>query len=231
MVSVSIITDTEKLDWNPSGDPSHRLDPYDKSGVTEWTLNELFETYKSNSIRLDGAFQRYGGVEHGSGWNKKQQRTYLDKYLQHDIENQIIMADVSSCLEHAQRVGCNKSVTYFKKCQELGYRFVNIDGFNTTSTLSNWCLGRFGSHLYSQYLKDKNGKNGLVTDYTERSKYAMWSQYKIKVVIYRRILIDEMTDKFRDLNTQTGLNKQENRQARITPFASFIREVANGTGE
>ncbi len=230
-VNVRIINDTKNLDWNPTGDPSHRLDPYDKSGVTEWTLNQLNDAYESDSIRLDGSFQRYGGVEHGSGWTKKQQRTYLDKFLKHDVENQVIMAHVDSCLEYAQRVGCHKSVSYFKECKELGYQYVSIDGFNTTSTLANWTLGRFGLHLYSQYLKKKNGGSGLITDYIERSKYAIWSQYKIKVVIYRRILIDEMTEKFRDLNTQTGLNKQENRQARITPFASFIRDVANGKGE
>ena len=51
---------------------------------------------------------------------------------------------------------------------------------------------------------------------------------KVKRLIkLNRIGLKEMAELFRDLNTQTKLNNQEHRQARVSDLASFIREVAN----
>ena len=50
---------------------------------------------------LDGSFQRYGGVDNGSGWTIEQSEKYIGASLDDKTCNFIVRVDVFECLKFA----------------------------------------------------------------------------------------------------------------------------------
>lgn len=202
---------------------SERFDPQRK----RMSLYELHSIYKR--VKLDPSFQRLGGVLNGSGWTYKQSCDYINSLVLGDVENKIILAHVKECLRHAEDMQCVQSLEYFKKILQQGYEYVSIDGNNTTSTINAFVehLDISGPEDESKYIKSLvlegiAGKR-YFKELSSEQQMSLQSEEKIDVVIYKKILLEEMCKKFRDLNTSTALNSQEHRQARPTDLANFIR--------
>jgi len=171
---------------------------------------------------LDGSFQRYGGVDRGSGWTKALGQEYIEKFLIGSTFNQIINVDVHRALEHARKEKDEDSIGYFEDCVAKGYEYVSIDGNNTASYLTAYING-------DEDLKVKvNGRNTAKTfnDLGLDEQNDIKHTEKIRVIILREISIMEMCDLFRALNTSTHLNPQEWRQARWSILSKYIRECA-----
>ena len=174
---------------------------------------------------LDGSFQRYGGVDNGSGWTIEQSEKYIGASLDNKVCNFIVRVHVAECLEFAKKKGCKKSIDYFSKVRTKGWSFVSVDGYNTSSTVYNYLKGKFPS---------RNPKNTSQTTYfnenDRQTKEDIKYGEKIEVLTLYRILYEDMVCLFKHLNTSTGLNSQEERQAVPSPLSSFIREVSNLKG-
>ena len=108
-------------------------DRYDAKS-SECSLRRISKLYKKT--RLDPAFQRYGGVDHGSGWNFAQGRHYVSNCLKGSVFNNILSADVAACKRHAEDEGDAMSSRYFSECLDMGYELVSIDGWNSQSYIN-----------------------------------------------------------------------------------------------
>ena len=179
-----------------------------------WSFRRIDALYPK--IFLDESFQRKGGWERGSGWSKKNSSSYLESAISEGVTNSIILANIDECLSHANRIGNQESVEYFKERQSAGHKYVSIDGNNTSSTIAHFMMGK---------IKTSGGK--FFSDYHETKREEIAHEEKIQVYIYRKITLPEMTAKFRSVNKSTKLNDQEARQARCTELAKYIREVSN----
>jgi len=173
---------------------------------------------------LDGNFQRWGGVDRGSGWSMKNGRSYITNFLMGATFNSIINVDAKAALDYCQHIKCSKSIEYYSGVINAGFEYVNIDGNNSASYLTS-----FISCNEDIKVKMGNSKKKLISfnelsvDDQDELKYTE----KINVVILRDITVDEMCNLFRSLNTQTKLNAQEWRQARISPLSQSIRDYGN----
>jgi hypothetical protein len=179
-----------------------------------------------DKTKLDGSFQRWGGVKYGSGWTTNQARVYISNYLSGRTFNKIINVNVKESLKYCKELGDQKSIDYFKNVIDEGYDYVSIDGNNSSSFLSSFISGNEELTVKNcDYSDEEINFKELKEDVRHDILYSE----KIEVVTLRNITIDEMCNLFRDLNTQTRLNKQEHRQARITPLAQDIRNYGNLT--
>jgi len=173
--------------------------------------------------KLDGTFQRHGGVDGGSGWTTKDSAAYIDSLLNNAVFNKIIIADIQMCLLNAQRDGDKESENYFQILKDEGFEYVSIDGNNSSSTIA-----AFLDNHKDIYTKASNGKKKYFKDFSEEEQEDILYTEKLDATVLRRIGIKEMCNLFRRLNVSTHLNAQEFRQARWSELSKFIREISNG---
>ena len=198
-----------------------KYDANSKNTTLYWLKNRYYIKTK-----LDGSFQRFGGYDYGSGWTVSQACLYISNFLSGATFNKIINVDVEEALKYCKEIGDKPSIVYFQSLLKEGYKYVSIDGNNSASYLTAFIDGKEDLVVQSDdYSADPLRFNEMAVElqhdvlYTER----------IEVVILRRITIDDMCHLFRSLNTQTKLNGQEWRQARVTPLAQSIRDYGRKT--
>jgi hypothetical protein len=171
---------------------------------------------------LDGSFQRYGGVLFGSGWTRKQSMSYVGALLSDKTCNFIVRVDVVECLKFAKEQRCERSEAYFTKAKAKHWRFISVDGYNTSSTVFHYLKNRFGA-----IDPDNKTQVTLFNDNDKGRKDDIRYVEKIEVITLRRILYNDMCKLFIHLNTGTSLNAQEKRQAVPSDLSRFVRDVSN----
>lgn len=182
-------------------------------------IRKMFE-----GTKLDGNFQRFGGVDSGSGWSIPDSNEYITSLMGGIAYNKIIVADVECCLLHAKRAGDVMSQIYYEALWDDGdgYKYVSIDGNNTSSTITAF----LGGHEKIHFIDDAGTKKNFADLTADEQDDVMYTE-KLDVVTLRQIGIEEMCHLFRRLNKSTKLNAQEDRQARWSKMSQFIRETSN----
>ena len=175
-----------------------------------------------NKTLLDGSFQRWGGIEHGSGWSIEDGILYIHNVLSGAVFNKIILAHVTSCLEHAIKINDAESIAYFTEKKAEGHEYVSIDGNNSSSMIN-----AFLENHEEMYFTGSGGSKKYFKDFTDDEQESIEHDKTLTVTVLKEITLSEMTTLFRAMNKQTNLNNQEHRQARITLLSRFIRELAN----
>jgi hypothetical protein len=170
---------------------------------------------------LDPSFQRYGGVENGSGWSKTQCEEYIGNLVSDMTCNSVIRADVDSCLRFALEENDKESESYFKDKKDKGFESVSIDGNNSTSSIYHFI--EKGMCFNDPQTDEKK----LLKDHDEQEQMDIRWSNKITVHTLKRISYQGMCHLFRNVNKSTKLNAQEYRQAMPTKLAAFVREVSN----
>ena len=195
------------------------IDKYDAREERK-SLSMVQKNYKKT--KLDGNFQRHGGVDNGSGWTIQNSKDYLSSLLDGTTFNTIIVAHAGDCLRFAEDEGDEDSIEYFKNILLEGYEYVSIDGNNTSSTVNAFLEG------HEKIFVRRNGKKMKLDDFTEDEQEEIKYNEKVRFIALRKIGIKDMCDLFRALNTSTKLNNQEWRQARWSELSQFIRDISNG---
>ena len=198
------------------------LDKYD---AKEDKQNVYRLDKKCKETYVDPSFQRYGGVDRGSGWTHKDSRSYIENFLIGAVYNRVIVADAEECLKFAKEQHDQESIEYFQSALDRGYKYISIDGNNTSSTLSHFIFNH-----EEMYVICDNGKAHF-KDFAEEKQEDIKYTEKIDFTILRRISKPEICHLFRALNTQTKLNDQEYRQAMPSKLSEFIRNLANDTNQ
>ena len=198
------------------------IDKYDAKEEKK-SLSRVAKMYEKT--HLDPACQRLGGVSGGSGWTKNEGKAYLESLMQGAVYNTIINADIEECLRYARNEECSESIEYWEKLisEKPSVEFLSIDGNNSASYVHSFIKGNDGLKIQ---VPDQDRPKEL-KEFTEDQQEDIKHTEKINVITLRRILISEVADLFRKLNTQTSLNGHERRQARFTPMAEFVRAQAN----
>ena len=183
---------------------------------------------KYNQTKLDGSFQRWGGVERGSGWTKKAAEQYMESVFAGKVFNKIMNAEVESCYRCAVDIRDKESETYFKALLDEGHKYVSIDGNNSASTFNAYINNEFAVYTdLDPTTRGKGKKKKYFRDLSESEQEDLLYTEKLTYYTFRKIGIIEMCELFRRENTSTHLNKQEYRQARWSPMAKFVRDTAN----
>jgi len=165
--------------------------------------------------KLDGNFQRWGGIDRGSGWPIKMGNDYLKSLLEGSVYNHIIVVETKEALKYATEMGDTESEMYFEQVSEEGFEYVSIDGNNSSSYIA-------------AFVKDDDRvqpKGKRFSEYSSEEQEEIKYTEKVNVITLRRIGIVDMCNLFRRLNTNTALNNQEWRQARWSSLSDAIREL------
>ena len=178
-------------------------------------LQKMYEKTK-----LDGAFQRWGGKDRGSGWTNSQGIAYIQNFLQGGTFNYIINVSVPDALRYAHEIREQQSIKYFTQLTTEGVEYVSVDGNNSASYLCGFIDDDQSIKIRSDKRSNPVSFSGLSEELQQDIKYTE----KMRVVVLRRITVQEMCVLFRALNTSTQLNHQEYRQARWSPLSKYIRD-------
>ena len=178
--------------------------------------------------KLDDCFQRKGGVERLSGWTLVQSIAYMECLSDGFVSNKIMVAQVEGCLKHAIEEQDGESIKYFSNLEEEGYKYVSIDGNNSSSTINAYLNDGFAIYpSRSVSTRGRGIKKRTFSELSETEQDDLKYTEKLTYYIFRKIGISEMCDLFRYENTSTKLNAQEYRQARWSDLSRFIRNAAN----
>lgn len=185
----------------------------------DWSFEEVWELRQKT--KLDGTFQRWGGVDRGSGWTHEQSRNWLANAVQGSTINVIVVAKVARCLRNAEENNDRDSIEYFEKLKNEGKEYVSMDGNNTTDTIYH-----FMENHPEMYLMMDN-KKIYFKDLPEETQRTIRSRQRVTVHEFTEILVDDMCAEFRNFNTSTALNAQEHRQAQWSEMSSFVMDLSN----
>lgn len=187
------------------------------------SLRQVSKKYQTT--KLDGSFQRWGGIEHGSGWSIEDGILYIHNVLSGAVFNKIILASVPHCLDHARRINDKESIEYFEARDAEGSKYVSIDGNNSSSMIHAF----LDNHQDLYFLEEDGKTKAYFDDFSEAEQESIQHDKTLTIAILGQITLAEMTALFRAMNKQTNLNNQEHRQARITYLSRFVRDLANHT--
>lgn len=189
------------------------------------TFKKLHQWVKEKKIYLDTAFQRKGGWDKGSGWEKANFSKYILSILSGVYANSITVARIQESVKFFYENGIaahnGESIKYFENLANLGYKYLSIDGWNTTSCVYHFIEGNFpitinGEELYFQDLKE--------------IQQQIIQNSQIPILYIEGANKEQVTLLFRLMNSSTALLDQERRQARFTDFASSIRKLGDQLG-
>ena len=197
------------------------MDKYDAKEELK-SLWFLMDAHKRT--KLDGAFQRWGGYDLGSGWTLPMGIEYLESLIEGGAFNIIINVDVNRCLMYANEIKCRSSIEYFNQAKKDGWEWVSLDGNNSASFIT--ALLNDAPDVKIRGYGDKKRKR--FSEFSEAEQKEVSYVDKVRVVTLREITVQDMCVLFRKLNTSVPLNPQEYRQARWTDLSLFVRDAANG---
>lgn len=193
----------------------------DKYNAKEDKKNLFMLQRMYEKTKLDGSFQRWGGIGYGSGWKIDDAIDYIENFLSGGAFNKIVVVDANEALKYCKEINDTESIAYFTKVISDEYEYISIDGNNSTSFLSAFISGEESLAISDC---EKYATNPITFDeMSEQSQQDILYTEKVEVVILRNITTNQMCKLFRDLNKQTKLNNQEHRQARMSPLAEEIR--------
>ena len=190
------------------------------------TLKIINKMYKET--KLCETFQRKGGTERKSGWTPAQSIKYMENLVDGFVSNKIMVAEIEGCLKFAKDEGDAESIKYFAAIDEEGYKYVSIDGNNTSSTISAYLSDRIAIyHSKNPSLRGTGKKRLKFSELSEPERDEIAITEKLTYYVFRKIGIIDMCALFRAENTSTKLNGQEDRQANWSDLSKFIRELSN----
>lgn len=182
------------------------------------TFRELIQIYPL--VYLDLSFQRKGGYHLGSGWEEPNFGRYIASTMRGSYCNSITLVCVRSCLEHLvslpNAMSFQRDIKYYEDLLEKGYQYISVDGNNSSSAIYEFSKGTFAYF--------DNGNEYFFGDLT-RSIQEKWLDNIITVNIIEQSTLDGACELFRNMNSNTKLNGQERRQARVSNLSALIREL------
>jgi len=199
-------------------------DSYDTDS-NQRSIEQIIEQYLKTF--LDGSFQRYGGLDNGSGWGKKQSSEFIGNLIAGKaIGTRIIVARVADCLQWAIAQKSQEDIEYFQGVLNEGYEEISIDGNNTASAIYGFVEGKIPALIPDAHTRSKLHKKHF-KDLDAQQQYHVRHFQQVTKLELRKISKVDMCDEFRNVNRAVPLNDQEWRQARSTDLTATIREISN----
>ena len=172
---------------------------------------------------LDLSFNRLGC------WEPKQKIKFITSLMLGQAPSKIIVANVEDCL--ALCLEGTLDYVYFKRWQEMGKKYIAIDGNNRTQTIDEFLQGNV-SIEHGVY----NLPTGSVNIHAGNDNYKTFPKI-LKDYIKENIMIticeyivatrSGLSRLFTNINDGVTLNPQELRNAILVPFADAVRNTVS----
>lgn len=186
-----------------------------------------------------GAFNAPRQFQRPIAWKAEDRKKFFQSVLMNRAEGTYVLVDVKSCISRLETAGECDSDTYkfFKKFLNEGYKYVILDGnnrmcfirslFDDTYTIPE---GKY------EYITDE--LNGTIASFTVRKGKQKFSdlpervreileERQAAISVYTQITLEGMSEVFQNVNSGVPLNGQELRNAYSTPWAEYVRNIAD----
>jgi len=188
-----------------------------------------------------GAFNAPRQFQRPIAWRAEDRKKFFQSILMNRVEGSYVLVDVKSCIARLELAGECDSPTYkfFKKFLNEGYKYVILDGNNRMCFIQSLFDDTFtipeGKY---EYITDE--VNGSITSFTVRKGKQTFSELPERVreilqsrqaaiSLYTQITLEGMSEVFQNVNSGVPLNGQELRNAYSTPWAEYVRNIADET--
>lgn len=179
-----------------------------------------------NGVALDLSFQRH------ACWPLKQMTDYCTSVMLGNAPSPIVVVNIEKSL--AKVVKNTPDYDYFKSWQDLGYKWISIDGNNRTVALREFYNNKVSIN-HGKYLRSVviniDSSNDTFSKIPEEIKQKAYEDSQITVVEYHVASRQDCSDLFLNINSGRDLNAQEKRNAKLTPIAKEIRELGASSVE
>lgn len=177
--------------------------------------------YLRSRVALDESFQSE------ERWKAKDKTYYITSLITGQAPSKIIIAHIENCMS-ACKEG-TRDWEYYKKWHDLGFEWISIDGNNRTITIDEFLNGKvriehgeycFGDEFF--VIDDRNDT------YDKMPKYMReWiiDNVNISITEYKSATRADLSSIFSAVNYGVILNNQEQRNAKLVPFADFVRSM------
>lgn len=185
-------------------------------------ISDFMSTFKSK-VALDFSFNRAGC------WEPKQRTKFVTSLILGQAPSKIVVANIEECL--ALCLEGTLDYVYFERWQELGFKYVAIDGNNRTQTIDLFLQSQVTIEhgIYVLSTGSVNIHAGcdtyktlpkILKDYIKESIMITICEY----VVATRLGLSRL---FTNINDGVTLNPQELRNAVLVPFADSVRNTVN----
>jgi len=172
-------------------------------------------------------------------WTASDRKKFFQSLLMNREEGVYVFVDVKSCIARLESAGeCdNDSYKFFKKFLSEGYEYIILDGNNRMCFIKSLFNDEY-SIPEGTYYFISDEQNGILSTFVVRKGKQKFSNLPERVQtvvlerlasvsVYKQITLEGMSEVFQNLNSGVPLNPQELRNAYCTPWADYIRKVAD----
>lgn len=189
-----------------------------------------------------GAFNAPRQFQRPIAWKAEDRKRFFQSLLMDRVEGTYVLVDVSDCIDALEDAGeCDSdSYKFFKKFYNEGYRYVILDGNNRMCFMKSLFDDTYTipEGKYEFVAKAKNSNHRCVSSFTVRKGKQKFSDLpervqkvlrvrRAAISVYTQITLKGMSDVFQNVNSGVPLNGQELRNAYSTPWAEYVRNIAD----
>jgi|TARA_R100000030_G_scaffold58167_1_gene43790 hypothetical protein len=186
-----------------------------------------------------GAFNAPRQFQRPIAWKSNDRKKFFQSMLMDRVEGTYVLVDVKSCIGRLELAGECNSDTYkfFKKFLSEGYKYVILDGNNRMCFIKSLFDDTFviPEGKYEYITDDVNGSIASFTvrkgkqkfsDLPERVREVLMER-QAAISLYTQITLEGMSEVFQNVNSGVPLNGQELRNAYSSPWAEYVRNIAD----
>ena len=187
----------------------------------EYPLVSDFLTTFRGKTGLDLSFNRLGC------WEPKQRTKFVTSLILGQAPSKIIVANVDECL--ALCLEGTLDYEYFKRWQDMGFKYIAIDGNNRTQTIDQFLQGKVsiehGIYVLPTGSVNIHAGNDNYKTFPKILKDYIKEQIMITICEYVVATRSGLSRLFTNINDGVTLNAQELRNAILVPFADAVRNT------
>ena len=187
--------------------------------LSTMTVGQFISACNDARVYYDKSFQRRFGA-----WTRRQENRFLLKLFRGKAHTLIVVADVAACLEHSRATGQVNSERAFQKILDRGFTFISLDGQHRTKTTLKYFNNE--TTLTGTFVDVLGKAHELENVYFKDTPEVLQSQFLSAAINLSKevdSLYEDLSQHFRDLNSGSATNEQEDRNSYASPVAKLIR--------
>lgn len=149
---------------------------------------------------VDESYQRF------EVWDNSSKKEFILSLYKGLIANSIIIIHVGQAKYNAEKLGNKNDYNYFQSIEEMGYKYISIDGNNRSQTINKY---------YNNEMQTLLGDE-------DREEF---EELEVSIVVFENITKEDIHQLAIVTNKGTSWNAQESRNAINSEISYFIRDT------
>ena len=188
--------------------------------MLNWKIKDFIDT-EAHKIEIDRSFQRK------ACWSDDTCRSYVVSANRKRTPYPIVVASVSTGLQHSIDVGDKLSEEKYSTCKARGKVYVSLDGQNRVEAFRKLFADELT--LSGTFLDADGAEVGVSNKYYSSLPVRLQDALRdveISMAIMNNCVYSDLNEIFVMINSGDALNRQEKRNAINTPISEFFRKMA-----